>query len=229
MNLNLFCKITFCLSALIVLGFPWLNINIFPKNNILGNNLKILNISQKGSALPLAEEIFLSFHNKSLSRVMTLQAIAETPARKTPVFLIGADAKYPVTGQITYGKQLSKETVWEIAKTYPTNQKPFEASVTQKLLDELGIPLGGGFRVGYATFMASKIIDVLPDEKYFMENPMPYALVPLRGFLATRLLGPASNVTYLYRVELPENISAEDWQDSFRKQFPDSKAAIKSQ
>ena len=174
-----------------------------------------IQIRQTDRPLTLKEEAFLSFNSKTVTRVFELAAIAETPARKKPVQLLGMNGD----ANITYSEKLPRQKISELMKTHP-EQKPFEAVVNKSLLDALGIPLGGSFRIGHALFIAVAIISQSADGMIKLDKPVVY--VPPFAFRATHLMGPASNVQYIYRLDLAKGITAAQLKAAIKKEFPDA-------
>ncbi|MFO0389820.1 MAG: hypothetical protein ACK502_08915 [Alphaproteobacteria bacterium] len=176
--------------------------------------------------LPLAEEVFINFNSATFSRAFTIETVAKTPNRKTNILFIGTDNKFSIEKMLVIEKQLAQHMLKDIIRTYPAKKKPLKVHVSQRLLDELGLPLGGGFRINGISFVSIGIISALPQKQNFLTNTLPDVLMKNKDFHATRLLGSSNNIQYHYEVSLPKNIPADTWIESFKKKFSQSTAKI---
>jgi putative ABC transport system permease protein len=123
------------------------------------------------------------------------QSVASTDPMTKLVALKAVSEAYPLRGNL----QITSKTGAEPAKTRAVPALG-EAWVDAALLDGLGLQVGDKLLLGDAELRIGQIITTEPDRGAGFANFAPRVMVNMAGMAATRLIQPASRVTYRFAV-----------------------------
>ncbi|MFP4517529.1 MAG: ABC transporter permease [Desulfovibrionales bacterium] len=188
---------------------------------LLGGDVEI-RLTHRG--LTPEQERFVRSRAQRFSEVVTLRAMVRTSNGTDAVLveLKGVDRAYPLFGDIDLDpdEPLSRE----IASGGPLPG----AVADQGLVERLGLEPGDVITIGDADFQFAAVLQSEPDRTTSLFSLGPRVMVGLDSLRQSGILDPGSLVRYAYRLELPQGLTLESFEQELKEQFPQAGWQVRS-
>ena len=156
----------------------------------------------------------------TISSVITMRSMAHRPdsARRTLIYLKAVDDLYPLYGQFIL------DTGPMTSDLFALRNGAWGAAVEPRILERLGLKTGDRIRVGDAVYQVRARIKSEPDRVGGARAITfgPRFIVSHQSIAATGLIRPGAQVSYRYRLRLPEKASLERFRRDLDNAFPDA-------
>lgn len=162
-----------------------------------------------------ADELKLFHALGRVSAMVELSARATANGKAAFLSLRAVDAAYPLVGKV----RLHPDDGRSLAGLLGPKAGAWGAVVEQRLLDRLGIPLGGQFAIGRARFTAIAVLDALPDQAARGLQLGAGVLISTGALKAADITGPGVLARYRYHIDL-EGKDFEKARSAIEKAFP---------
>ena len=155
-----------------------------------------------------------------LSSVITMRSMAHRPdnERRTLIYLKAVDHSYPLYGELIVDPGPVTEGLFAF------RNGAWGAVVEPRILERLGLKSGDNVRIGDALYQIRAQIKSEPDRIGGARAITfgPRFIVSSKSIAATGLVRPGAQVSYRYRLRLPENSSLDIFREDLDKTFPDA-------
>ena len=146
--------------------------------------------------------------------IMRAMAVRADGQDRRLIELKAVDNAYPLFGGLELKSGRSLDQAFE--KT----DGQWGVVVAPSLLERLKMDVGDRFRIGLATVRISDVIQLEPDRSTQAFELGPRVIVPAGLLPETDLVKPGSMIRYHYRLDIPAEIPAAQWQEQLNTQFP---------
>ena len=155
-----------------------------------------------------------------ISAVITMRSMAHRPdsERRTLIYLKAVDNHYPLYGQFVLNKGPMTDELFAV------RNGAWGAAVDPRILERLGLKPGDTVRVGDAVYQVRAQIKSEPDRVGSARAITfgPRFIVSNQSIAATGLIRPGAQISYRYRLRLPEKTSVETFRRDLDQTFPDA-------
>jgi len=155
-----------------------------------------------------------------MSSVVTMRSMAHRPdsERRTLIYLKAVDNRYPLYGQFVL------DTGPVTDNLFAFRNGAWGAAVEPRILQRLGLKSGDMVRVGDALYQIRARIKSEPDRIGGARAITfgPRFIVSRQSIAATGLIRPGAQVSYRYRLKLPEKTGLESYRRDLEQAFPEA-------